>query len=137
MDKTYLQVNLSVIILNKENKILLGKRSDDDDIFPGVWSMPGGKTEISDQTIEDALLREVLEEVGVEIEDIKLVGNNIKIHNGINKLFMFFTARYKSGAPSVLEDTSEVGWFEYAQITKEMVTPFTYKTIKLVFKNND
>lgn len=137
MDKTHFQVNLSVIILNEDKKILLGKRSDDDDIFPGLWGIPGGKMEITDETIEESLQREVEEEVGVTIKEVFLVSNNSRVHNDTNKLFMVFTAQYESGTPEALEDTSEVKWFDFSELHKDMMTPYTYDIIKEVFQTNE
>ncbi len=136
MDKTHFQINLSVIILNDDKKILLGKRSDDDDIFPGLWGIPGGKMEITDKTIEESLQREVIEEMGVDIKDVELVSNNARVHNDIHKLFMVFIANYKSGEPKALEETSEVKWFDYSELSREIMTPYTYDIIKSVFENH-
>lgn len=35
------KVNVSVVIFNN-NKILIQKRSSDEDVFPGLWGIPGG-----------------------------------------------------------------------------------------------
>lgn len=137
MDKTHFQVNLSVIILNKNIEVLLGKRSDNDDLYQGRWGIPGGKLEISDHTIEESLKREVREEVGVEITNIDVVSNNTRVHNGINKLFMVFKADYKSGEAKALDDTSEVKWVHYSQISRENMTPFTYDIIRSILRSSE
>ncbi|MDM5247423.1 MULTISPECIES: NUDIX hydrolase [unclassified Lysinibacillus] len=56
-----------VIILNNENEVLLQKRYD------GSWGLPGGLMELG-ESLEDTAKREVLEETGLVIEDLKLLG---------------------------------------------------------------
>lgn len=133
MDKTYFQVNLSVIILDKDRNILVAKRDENDDIYPGLWGIPGGKMEITDPSIEESVRREVREEVNVEVSELTLVSNNTRVHNDINKLFMVFTSTYKSGDPAPLEEMSEVRWFKFEELSKEMMTPFTYDIIANIF----
>ena len=60
----------SIVLINEEGEFLLGKRSMDEDVFPGLWSIPGGKVEIANMEIhilENNVKREVLEEFGIEV----------------------------------------------------------------------
>ena len=59
------------IIINN-NKILIVKRSDEDEVVAGTWETPGGKIEFGEK-LEAALIREVKEEVGLDVS----VGANI------------------------------------------------------------
>ncbi len=54
----------AVIVSN--NKILIVKRSDDDELGAGTWEFPGGKIEFEEE-IEAALIREVEEETGLAV----------------------------------------------------------------------
>ncbi|GAB0166662.1 NUDIX hydrolase [Lysinibacillus sp. CTST325] len=56
-----------VLILNNANEVLLQKRYD------GGWGLPGGLMELG-ESLEDTAKREVLEETGLVIEDLKLLG---------------------------------------------------------------
>ncbi|MAE49948.1 hypothetical protein CMI48_03915 [Candidatus Pacearchaeota archaeon] len=79
-------------ILVKDGKYLLVKRSEKEKAFPGKWTVPGGKVEVLDYVLkekdtsehwygvlEDSLRREVLEEVGFEIEKIGYVTSMVYI----------------------------------------------------------
>lgn len=57
-----------LIIGDGKGNVLLQKRADD-----GSWSNHGGAVEL-DETVEDALLREIREELGVKPVDPKLLG---------------------------------------------------------------
>lgn len=53
------------VIFNKENKILMALRPEDK-FQGGLWEFPGGKVE-PDEGIEQALTRELFEEVGITV----------------------------------------------------------------------
>ena len=68
------------ILINKEGKYLITKRAETEKSFPGKWTVPGGKLEALDYVFrkkdtsihwynifEEVLIREVFEEVGLEI----------------------------------------------------------------------
>jgi 8-oxo-dGTP diphosphatase len=53
-------------ILVKEGQILLGKRAPNRAFYPDVWDILGGHVEVNERP-EDALIRELKEEIGVEV----------------------------------------------------------------------
>ena len=123
-------VNVSVVIFNKQGEILLGHRGSDEDVFPNLWGIPGGKIDSDDKSMEEGLKREVKEEVGIEIKGMKLISNNIRRKSdGQCVLFLVYKATIASGIPSPLEDTVEVRWFPFEGIAASDLTPFTYDII--------
>ena len=134
-------VNVSTIIFNDKNQVLLGKRSMDEDVYPGLWCVPGGKIDVEpcdDRIIEKNLAREVLEEIGIEIEPLFYLSSNCLIKGDEAKLYLMFVSKHISGEPTALEDTDEVRWFDVDELTIEMLTPKTYDNIHKAFseKNN-
>ena len=84
--------------------------------------MPGGKLEF-DGVVHEALqktaVKEVLEEVGIEIEDeMHLIANNTFQHNedALQAVAIVFLCHYKSGEPKPLEDTADVRWIDSEEI---------------------
>lgn len=47
--------------------VLLVKRKDDDDAFPGEWALPGGMFSPTDKTLQAAAFRECREETGIDL----------------------------------------------------------------------
>ena len=52
-------------ILKDNDELLVVKRSEDDDLYPGAWEFPGGHLE-EGETLKDGLKRELNEEIGFD-----------------------------------------------------------------------
>lgn len=61
-------VGVNVLILDESGRLLLLERTDTKD-----WGLPGGFLELG-ETVEEAAKREIREETGLEIEEMKLFG---------------------------------------------------------------
>jgi len=53
--------------LLRSGRLLVLRRRDDSEIWPGLWDLPGGGVEKGDDTLEHALAREFLEETGLRV----------------------------------------------------------------------
>ena len=54
-------------ILKDKDLLLIVKRNENDDLFPGAWEFPGGHLE-DGETLKDGLKRELKEEIGFTTE---------------------------------------------------------------------
>ncbi|WP_024370966.1 NUDIX domain-containing protein [Exiguobacterium sp. ZOR0005] len=59
-------------VIVHERKLLIAKRSIEDDIDPGMWELVGGKVDFGER-LEIALEREVEEEVGLRVTVTQLL----------------------------------------------------------------
>ena len=65
-DRPLLLPSTALIALDPDGRILLQRRTDD-----GTWGLPGGLLEIGEAP-EEAVVREVSEEMGLEIGEVEL-----------------------------------------------------------------
>ena len=103
-----------LIIGDGNGNILLQKRADD-----GTWGYHGGAVEI-DESVEDALRREVKEELNIEPKDIELLGiySGPAYHhvypNGdhVSAIDIVYTCRRYTGETALQEDeVTQLAWF--------------------------
>jgi len=62
---------VGIILVNSDGKVLLQLRCKHDFLYPNYWTLPGGKVE-EDESPELAIVREVKEELGLDLHHFKL-----------------------------------------------------------------
>ncbi|MEK7648382.1 MAG: NUDIX domain-containing protein [Patescibacteria group bacterium] len=105
-------VAITAFIKNPEkDKFLVVKRSMHEIAYPGKWAFPGGKTERG-QTILETLKREVLEEVGLEVEDYKKFLKDFTFvrPDNVNVVGLCFEVIAKPGTIALAKDFDEYKW---------------------------
>lgn len=114
------------IILNEENKILCIQRSDN-----GQWSSPGGTVDPG-ETIVDAVVREIKEEVGLDITRPRYIGMCYNRTEKNGQLIIWnaysFVCRTYSGNVTIQEDeVSQFKWLNlYECLQYDLFKPFLY-----------
>ncbi len=99
------------VMLFKDGKILLGKRKGSHG--SGLYAWPGGKLDLM-ESIFDCAKREVKEETGLEITDLKFLRvMNLKTPDNYHFLDIAVSAQWKSGEPQTLEPEKCEGWAWY------------------------
>jgi len=107
------------VIRDEHQRVLLIKRHD----F-GVWGFPGGTQELG-ETIEQTIVREVCEEVGLDVVPIRLLGIrtsprfDVTFPNGdqAQPFVVIFECRVVGGKlQSDGDEVLDLGWFDFAHL---------------------
>ena len=61
------RISTKSFIVDKDNRLLILKRSEDDVHKPSIWEIPGGRLELGENPIE-GLIRETKEETDLDID---------------------------------------------------------------------
>jgi len=117
------KVGIGVFVVNND-KIILQKRKGAHGA--GEWSLPGGHLEFG-ESWEDAAAREVLEETGLKIKNIKFVGvtNDIFEKERLHYITIFMQGETDE-TNLVLkepEKAEEIDWFELNNLPEPFFTP--------------
>ena len=106
----YPKVGVGIMIL-KEGKVLLGKRKGSHG--EGEYAWPGGHMEYM-ESFEECAKREVKEETGMEIENVRFLRIlNLKSYTPKHYVDVGLLADWKSGTPLVMEPDRAESWDWY------------------------
>src|SRR3989304_5841311 len=123
-DNLLQEIAITAIIV-KDEKYLITRRSLNKRRFPGKWTVPGGKLETNDyinlpketehywyNILEKVLKREVKEETGLDIKEIRYVTSLATIHPGSNpSLVISCLAEWHNGEVKLQEnETDDYAW---------------------------
>ncbi|MFG2558925.1 (deoxy)nucleoside triphosphate pyrophosphohydrolase [Streptomyces sp. NPDC048496] len=89
-----------------QGRLLAARRSAPPELA-GRWELPGGKLEPGESG-EQALVRELREELGVETEPLERIPGEWPLGPGC--VLRVWTARVLSGVPAPLQDHDELRW---------------------------
>jgi 8-oxo-dGTP diphosphatase len=102
-------VDVVVGIILNENKFLVERRRLDEKVDPGIVCLPGGHVKTG-ESMEEALKRELLEELGIEAKELKFVCRNFYVaSNGERQnAYCFLVVDYEGKA--VCKSAQEIFW---------------------------
>lgn len=104
--------NAGVLILlypkNDELHVVFIKRSEYDGVHSGQISLPGGKFEHGDHTLENTALRESNEEVGIDPEKTNIIGKLTPLHIPVSNFYVVPFVGFYNTTPEFKPDPNEV-----------------------------
>ncbi len=118
---------VGVIVLNENNEMLLEKRTSTKKQSPNKWALCAGHIEAGDIP-ENAILREVKEEIGIDItqkdlEFLDVFRRDKKFNNGQHNntyiyIYIYKTNKKVEDYTIQIEELSEVKYFPISDIEK-------------------
>jgi len=131
-------------IIIKDRKYLIVKRAGNREKFNNLWSVPGGKIEKKDyekskdtsehwyNVLENNLRREVKEEVGLEIKNIKYLTSLTFMKGEVPVLVVSFYADYDKGEVVLDEESVDYEWVSLEEAKEYDLIEGIYEEIEMV-----
>jgi mutator protein MutT len=107
------RIEVSAALIFREGRLLVTQRHAKSHLG-GLWEFPGGKRE-ADETFEQCLIREIREELGVEISVGELFAEISHDYSEKSVHLKFFLCKLRSGEPQPL-DCAAVKWIEKPEL---------------------
>lgn len=127
--KETVEVVASVI---KKNNLILCTRRPTSKKFPGYWEFPGGKVE-EGETKEEALIREIKEELDVKIKVNSLIAViNYEYHDFLLKMYVYDCILLEEDI--VLLEHQEMKWLKKENLDSLNWLPSDLELIKMLMK---
>ena len=120
-----LVVGAGILLLDKQNRLLMMKRSDN-----GCWGIPGGSLEPG-EALESTAKREALEETNLQVGEMSLFGvfsgpelyykypNDDEVYN----VSIVYSSRDLHGEIKLNDEHTEWNWFEADEIPEAISPP--------------
>jgi 8-oxo-dGTP diphosphatase len=115
-----------VVLAN--NKVLLVKRGRPP--AKGIWSIPGGAVEVG-ESVQEALVREIMEETGIRVE----VGPLVEVVERIlpdaegrieyHYVILDYLCTAEPMKPRAGSDAADARWVDFEELNKAELTPDT------------
>jgi 8-oxo-dGTP diphosphatase len=115
-------LSVKVLIRDGEGQCLLLKRSMSSKGNPGKWDLPGGKLDPG-ENLEQALLREAIEETGLTISLTRVLGATESEAPARRVAYLIFEGRIASGQVKLSEEHEDFTWVAVKDIEKVDIAP--------------
>ena len=130
-------IGVGAVILNERGEVVLIRRGKQP--RRGEWSIPGGRLEWG-ETVHEALIREVLEETGLNVE----IGGLIDIVDAVTRnaagevtrhyVLVDFVTRPLGGELCAASDAAEARWVPFADLSEYALWAETRRIIETALR---
>ncbi len=131
----YIGVGVGALIFNEDNKLFLTLRGPKAKNERGTWEIPGGAVEFG-ETVEDAIVREIQEELGIKIrvKELLQLCNHIIPDEHQHWVSPTFVCELVEGTPVIKEPEkcSDMGWFSIEEAEKLPLSIVTKQDIAVL-----
>lgn len=125
-------VGVVVGIVTNGNRFLVERRRRDEDVDPGIICLPAGHVK-SGESLEDALKREMIEELGIQVKEAKFVCRNFYVaSNGERQNANCYLITEYEGTP-VCKSAQEIFWEDSIQNLSLEVDRKTISKMKEIY----
>ena len=121
-------VSVAGLVLNDKNEVLLIKSP-----WRG-WEYPGGMVEPG-ESLQEALIREIREEAGVEVVVTGFIGICKNVEKDIVNID--FSCKYVGGELTTSNESAEVKWFSVHDALEAVTFPLTKKRLEKMLSGNE
>lgn len=134
-------------VIVKDGKYLITKRSPDKKHFPGKWTIPGGKMEMRDYSerkkdtsshwynvLETVLRREILEETGLKIKNIRYLTSLSFISRGTPSIVLSLFAEHDIGEVKLSSESTDYAWVTVEEAKNYDMIEGIYEELEMLDK---
>ncbi|MGB3073611.1 MAG: NUDIX domain-containing protein [Candidatus Moraniibacteriota bacterium] len=114
-------------IVEKDGKYLFGQKPRDIGPYPNTWHLLGGGVKLGEESCEEALRREIREEAGIELAEVRRVSFDEDYEpnkHGVmtHYVFLVYWARCVSETTRAADDITEIRWIDRGDLGTYLFT---------------
>ena len=117
--------------LKKDGRILVGQRPENNSLA-GLWEFPGGKIELGESP-EEALARELSEELGIQAQIGELKLSVTHSYNDVGIVILFYEVLFWKGEPKAKHHLM-LEWIYPEELKDRSIPDANKKVLEKIFK---
>jgi isopentenyldiphosphate isomerase len=114
--------SVGIAVLSSDGRLLIHRRSDSKDIWPGWWDIAAGGVVASGETYDDAAQRELAEELGIVDADIEFVGSAHYVDDELAALCRGYRTVHDGPFSFNDGEVIESRWVTFAELDEMLTT---------------
>lgn len=130
---------VGIALFNENNEVLIAQRPSNK-TMPNKWEFPGGKVELN-ESLEDCIKRELIEELNLEIQIIDYLGQHQHSYTDFTIVMDLFTGSSEKIEQLELKEHQASKWVDVNNLVHydfpEVDIPFISKLIKCYGEKNE
>jgi isopentenyldiphosphate isomerase len=112
--------SVGILVVNSRREVLIHRRADDKDVWPGQWDLAAGGVVASGETYELAAARELAEEVGIVGAPLEHLTDGRFVDDRVNALVRFFRATWDGPVHFDDGEVVEALWVSVAELRRRL-----------------
>ncbi|MBI3984942.1 MAG: NUDIX hydrolase [Candidatus Levybacteria bacterium] len=122
-------------IIEKDDKILMGKKTGNVGPYPNTWHLIGGGVNLGEESAMDAIKREIEEETGLKVKEVERVGfdedfETDKHGEMTHYIFLIYKTKITSKVALPGDDIIKLEWIDKSKLKEFPLTRPSAKYFK-------
>jgi isopentenyldiphosphate isomerase len=114
--------SVGIAVFSSEGRLLIHRRSDTKDLWPGWWDIAAGGVVASGETYEDAARRELTEELGISDTSIEYVGRGHYVDDDLAALCRGYRVVHDGPFTFADGEVTETRWVTFDELDAMLAT---------------
>lgn len=112
--------SVGIVVLNRHGEVLIHRRAEDKDVWPGQWDLAAGGVVAHGETFEMAAVRELAEELGITGAELEFVQEAPYGDEHVRALARYYRVRWDGDVRFPDGEIVEALWVSPAELRRRL-----------------
>ncbi len=112
--------SVGIVVLNRRGEVLIHRRAEDKDVWPGQWDLAAGGVVAHGETFEEAAARELAEELGITGAELEFVREALYGDDRVRALARYYRVRWDGDVDFADGEVVEALWVTPEELRRRL-----------------